>query len=61
MRVREPAGRRMGPMKAFGSLIEFLQLPGDRARLKKAIEFASFKQLRQQESEEDFIESPFTK
>ena len=44
------------PIKAFGSVIEFLDLPPDRPRLKKAIDFASFRELKRQEEGERFIE-----
>ena len=45
------------PSKAFGGLVEFLGLPKDPARLKKAIRFSSFKELSGQERKEGFVES----
>jgi len=45
------------PVKTFSSMIEFLQLPVERERIKKAIEFCSFKQLKKQEQDENFIEA----
>ena len=45
------------PELAFGSLVKFLRLPENPARLRKAIRFSSFKTLSQQESEHGFIEA----
>ncbi len=45
------------PNKAFGRLIGFLGLPKDRARLKRAIGFSSFRELSGQERTTGFVES----
>lgn len=45
------------PEQAFGSLMKFLRLPDNPARLRKAIRFSSFKTLSKQESERGFIEA----
>ncbi len=45
------------PLKTFGNLVKFLQLPEDRQRLKRAIEFSSFRQLKAQEEKGGFVES----
>ena len=45
------------PELAFGSLVKFLRLPENPARLRKAIQFSSFKTLSAQESERGFIEA----
>lgn len=45
------------PVKAFGSLIEFLGLPKEMPRLKKAVQFSSFRELSRQEKATKFIES----
>ncbi len=44
------------PIKAFGSVVKFLDLPPDRPRLKKAIDFASFRELQRQETDGRFVE-----
>jgi hypothetical protein len=44
------------PEKAFGPLVKFLGLNRDRARLKLAIKFSSFGELRKQEAQQGFIE-----
>lgn len=44
------------PVKAFRKLVSFLGQPRDPERLKKAIRFSSFDQLRLQESRSGFIE-----
>lgn len=44
------------PHAAFGGLMRFLTLPEDADRLDRAIRFASFDELRKQESEDDFVE-----
>jgi hypothetical protein len=48
---RDPGG-------VFGKLVEFLRLPPEPARLKRAIAFASFKELAGQESSGGFKEKP---
>ncbi|MEM7171738.1 MAG: sulfotransferase domain-containing protein [Pseudomonadota bacterium] len=45
------------PVKAFGSIIKFLGLPKEPDRLKRAIRFASFKELTKQESATEFVEA----
>lgn len=45
------------PLKAFGEVINFLGLPKDMERLKRAVRFASFKTLKRQEEEKRFIEA----
>ena len=45
------------PLKAFGQVVEFLQLPIRRDHLRRAIEFSSFRELAKQEDTEDFVES----
>ncbi len=45
------------PLKAFGDLVRFLELPDERPRLKRAIDHASFDQLSNQESSTGFVES----
>ena len=50
------------PVKAFGQVVNFLGLPGDPARLKRAIRQSSFEQLRKQEDRHGFLErSPTSK
>jgi len=44
------------PLTAFGRAIRFLELPYDEARLKKAVFFSEFNELKKQEQEKDFIE-----
>ena len=47
---------RARPFKAFGAVVRFLDLPLDRPRLRKALRFTSFEELKKQESEERFVE-----
>ena len=44
------------PIKTFGGILEFLDLPRDRPRLKRAIRFSSFKVMVQQEKITGFAE-----
>ena len=44
------------PIKVFRKLVSFLRQPKDPQRLKKAIRFSSFDQLKQQEKRSGFIE-----
>ncbi len=44
------------PAKAFGSVAKLLGMDGDRQRVRKAIQFASFRELRKQELAEGFAE-----
>lgn len=44
------------PMETFGKAVEFLGVPLDQDRLAKAVEFASFKEVRKQEDETGFAE-----
>jgi len=44
------------PLKAFGSVAKLLGLAADRNRLRKAIQFSSFRELKQQELSGGFIE-----
>ena len=44
------------PIKTFSGVIDFLQLPVERDRIKKAIDFSSFKELKKQEQDEQFVE-----
>jgi hypothetical protein len=44
------------PLKAFAKVITFLGQPRDANRLKKAIRFSSFNQLKSQEKQRGFIE-----
>lgn len=45
------------PKKAFQALVEFLGMPEEKQRLRKAVKFSSFKELSRQESKEKFVES----
>lgn len=45
------------PLKAFGELVRFLGLPKEMDRLKRAIRFSDFDELKKQESSTRFIES----
>ncbi len=45
------------PLKAFGQVTNFLGLPKDMARLKRAVRFSEFKELKRQESQGSFIEA----
>lgn len=50
------------PEKTFGAIAGFLQLTPPRTRLKKAIEFSSFRTLKKQETAHGFVErSPVSK
>lgn len=50
------------PLKTFGSVAKLLGLAGDKNRLRKAIQFSSFRELKQQELANGFIErSPNSK
>ena len=50
------------PLKTFGVVAKLLGLGADRRRLKKAIQFSSFKELKKQEMSEGFVEiSPSSK
>ena len=44
------------PEETFGGLVQFLHLPADKKRLKRAIELSSFGNLRKMEEERGFIE-----
>jgi len=44
------------PMKAFGAVAKFLGMEADKKRLKKAIQFSSFRELKKQEVNEGFVE-----
>jgi len=44
------------PNKAFGSVARLLGLDGDRRRVRKAIQFSSFRELKKQELSEGFAE-----
>jgi hypothetical protein len=45
------------PEQTFARLVEFLRLPQDQERLKKAIAFSSFDQLKSMEDDEGFAEA----
>ena len=45
------------PFKTFGALVEFLALPPDRERLKRAIKFSNFGELSRQERKSSFVEA----
>lgn len=45
------------PTKVFGGLVRFLGLPKDSARLKRAIDFSSFRELSGQERTTRFVEA----
>jgi len=47
---------RHKPFKAFGAVVEFLDLPLQHPRLRKAVRFTSFEEMRKQEGEERFVE-----
>jgi hypothetical protein len=47
---------RREPDHFFGSVVRFLDLPFDEARVRKAVEFSSFEELKRQESEKGFDE-----
>ncbi len=44
------------PLKAFGSVAKLLGLAADRNRLRKAVQFSSFRELKQQELADGFAE-----
>ena len=46
------------PQRSFGSVIEFLKLPRDRERLRRAIRHSSFRVLAEQERRTGFVERP---
>ncbi len=46
------------PLNTFGELAEWLQLPRDPARLRKAVELSSFDELKKQEAAKGFKEKP---
>lgn len=48
---------KAAPLKAFGGLIQFLGLPKEMERLKRAIRFSDFEELKRQESQGRFVES----
>lgn len=48
---------KAAPLKAFGALVQFLGLPKEMDRLKRAIRFSDFRELKKQENREKFIES----
>ncbi len=48
---------KAAPLKAFGELVRFLGLPKDMDRLKRAVRFSDFDELRAQEAKTRFIES----
>ncbi len=45
------------PLKAFGEVVRFLGLPKDMERLKRAVRFSAFKELKRQEEQERFVEA----
>ncbi len=45
------------PMRVFGGLVRFLGLPKDPARLRRAIDFSSFRELAGQERTTKFVEA----
>ncbi len=45
------------PIKVFGEAVRFLGLPKDMDRLKRAVRFSAFRELRRQEEQERFIEA----
>lgn len=45
------------PQNTFGGLIKFLGMKTDKQRLRRAIKFSSFKELKKQEEKEKFVES----
>ncbi len=45
------------PVRTFKTVVRFLGLPEEPARLRKAIRFSSFEQLRAQEQREGFVEA----
>jgi hypothetical protein len=49
---------KLKPEETFGAAIRFVGLPDDAVRVKKAIEFSRFEELRQQEEKTGFAERP---
>jgi hypothetical protein len=47
---------RRKPFKAFGAVVRFLDVTLERPRLRKAIQFTSFDELKKQEGERRFVE-----
>jgi hypothetical protein len=45
------------PEKTFSSVVRRVGIPVDKVRLRKAIDFSSFKKLKQQEEEVGFVEN----
>lgn len=45
------------PVKSFTALSKFLGLPGEPARIKRAIKFSSFRELKKQEQASGFVEA----
>lgn len=45
------------PQETFAGVVRFLGLPGDPARLDKALRFSSFRELRRQEAATGFVEA----
>lgn len=48
---------KAAPLKAFGALVQFLGLPKEMERLKRAVRFSDFDELKSQEKRTKFIES----
>lgn len=46
------------PINSFLKAVDFLQLPYDEAQVRKAAAFSDFKQLKKQEEEKGFLETP---
>jgi hypothetical protein len=46
------------PVTAFGDVLRYIGAPEDRERLERAIRFASFKEVKQQEEVHGFVEKP---
>jgi len=49
---------RARPVEAFGGLVQFLRLPTEGDRLRRAIELSSFEALQKKEKEHGFAERP---
>lgn len=45
------------PVKTFSGLSKFLGLPDDKERIKRAIKFSSFRELKKQENDSGFVEA----
>ena len=65
--IRPPGLRRLtlryedmlaAPQGTFGKVLDFLQMPKDRERLKRAIRHCSFRVLAEQERKRGFVERP---